>query len=70
METECKVTARINKDLYTKVQEHFHHGQQTKLFRQIFLSLDKLIKEDKLNDVIDYMYRGKELKLPAIEERK
>jgi hypothetical protein len=40
------------------------------LFRQIFLSLDKLIKEDKLNDVIDYMYRGKELKLPAIEEGK
>ncbi len=67
MKTECKVTARINKDLYTQVQEHFHHGQQTKLLRQLFLSLDKLIKEDKLNEILDYMYKGKELKLPNME---
>jgi hypothetical protein len=54
--------------LYNQVQEHFHHGQQTKLFRQIFLSLDILIKDGKINDILDYMYKGKELKMPAIEE--
>jgi len=68
MEAECKVTARINKDLYTQVQEHFHHGQQTKLLRQLFLSLDTLIKDGKLNDILDYMYKGKALNLPAIGE--
>lgn len=68
MTDECKITARINKDLYNQVQSHFHHGQQTRLFRRIFLSLDILIKDGKLNDILDYMYKGKELKMPAIEE--
>ena len=65
---ECKVTARIDKDLYEQVQEHFHHGQQTKLFRQIFLSLKSIINGGKLNEVLDYMYKGKALTLPGIEE--
>lgn len=65
---ECKVTARIDKDLYEHVQEHFHHGQQTKLFRQIFLSLKTIINGGKLNEVMDYMYKGKPLTLPAIED--
>jgi len=65
---ECKVTARIDKDLYDQVQDHFHHGQQTKLFRQIFLSLKFIIKSGKLNEVMDYMYKGKSLTLPGIEE--
>ena len=69
METfECKVTARIDKDLYEQVQEHFHHGQQTKLFRQIFLSLKSLIADGKFNEVLDYMYKGKQLNLPGIED--
>ena len=66
---ECKVTARIDKDLYDQVQEHFHHGQQTKLFRQIFLSLKALIANGKFNEVMDYMYKDKALTLPSIEDK-
>ena len=40
---ECKVTARIDKDLYEQVQEHFHHGQQTKLFRHFYSALLALL---------------------------
>jgi hypothetical protein len=65
---ECKVTARVDKDLYDSVQNHFHHGQQTKLFRQIFLSLKSLIASNNFNQVLDYMYKGKPLTLPGIEE--
>lgn len=65
---ECKVTARIDKDLYDQVQEHFHHGQQTKLFRQIFISLKAIVDAGKLNEVLDYMYKGKALTLPGIED--
>jgi len=65
---ECKVTARIDKDLYDEVQDHFHHGQQTKLFRQIFLSLALIISENNFNDVLDYMYKNKPLTLPATKE--
>ena len=70
MDSESKVTARISRDLYEKVQENFHHGQTTKLFRQIFLSIETLIEDEKFNDVLDYMYRGKELTLPGLKERK
>lgn len=65
---ECKVTARIDKELYDHVQDHFHHGQQTKLFRQIFSSLQTLINEDKFSEVLDYMYKGKPLTLPKVIE--
>lgn len=68
LKEECKVTARIDKDLYDQVQEQFHHGQQTKLFRQIFISLKSLIDSGKLNEVMDYMYKGKSLTLPGMEK--
>lgn len=68
MDTECKVTARVDRDLYEYVQDHFHHGQQTKLFRAIFLSLKDLIDDDKFDDVISYMYKNKPLTLPGIRE--
>lgn len=65
---ECKVTARVDRELYNFVQEHFHHGQQTNLFRHIFMSLKKLIEDDKFDDVISYMYKNEKLILPSIKE--
>lgn len=68
LKEECKVTARIDKDLYEQVQEHFHHGQQTKLFRQIFISLKAIVDAGKLSEVLDYMYKGKALTLPGVDD--
>ena len=65
---ESKITARIDSDLYNKVQAHFHHGQQTQLFRNIFKSLDKLIVDDCFDEITDYLYKGKPLTLPEIKE--
>ena len=70
MNAESKVTARISRELYEKVQENFHHGQTTKLFRQIFLSIEKMIDDEKFNAVLDYMYRGEDLILPGFKEHK
>ncbi len=64
---ESKITARIDSDLYNKVQENFHHGQQTQLFRNIFNSLKQIIDSDSFDEITDYLYKGKALNLPGIE---
>lgn len=65
---ESKITARIDTILYYQVQKNFHHGQQTQLFRNIFKSLHELIKEDRLDEITDYLYKGKPLTLPEIKD--
>lgn len=64
---ESKITARIDSDLYNKVQSNFHHGQQTQLFRNIFKSLKVLIDNDRFDEITDYLYKGKALVLPEID---
>lgn len=68
MPEERKITARIEKELYDKVQEKFYHGQQTLFFNQLFKSLETIIDENRFDEITDYLYKGKELKLPAIED--
>jgi len=67
-EKDCKVTARIEEDLYTMIQSNFYHGQQTMFFRNVFRSLKKIIQEDRFNEITDYLYKGKPLTLPAIDK--
>ena len=67
-EKDCKVTARIEEDLYTMIQDNFYHGQQTLFFRNVFRSLKKIIQEDRFNEITDYLYKGKSLTLPAIDK--
>lgn len=70
MNHESKITARIDTDLYNKVQDHFHHGQQTHLFRNIFKSLDELITSGRFDEITDYLYKGKPMTLPEVKELK
>lgn len=65
-EIDSRVTARIDTDLYNKIQEHFHHGQQTKFFRHVFKSLEKLIEDGDFDSILDYLYRNKPLTLPNV----
>jgi hypothetical protein len=67
MEKECKVTARIEPELYVQIQEKFYHGQQTLFFRNVFKSLFIIIKLNRFNEVTDYLYKGKALTLPPID---
>ena len=62
---ESKLTARIDQEVYEHIKEHFHHGQQTQFFRQVFDSLQILIDENRFNEVTDYLYNNKPLTLPA-----
>lgn len=66
-EHECKVTGRIDREVYAQVMDKFHHGQQTKFLRCVFQSVAILIKQNSLGAVLDYMYRNKPLTLPAIK---
>lgn len=68
MNHESKITARIDTDLYNKVQDHLHHGQQTHLFRHVFKSLDKIISSGQFDEITDYLYKGKPLTLPEIKD--
>jgi len=67
-EKDCKVTARIEEELYTMIQDNFYHGQQTLFFRNVFSSLKKIIQEDRFNEITDYLYKGKSLTLPSIDK--
>lgn len=66
-DAESKITARIEKELYDKIQDKFYHGQQTLFFRTVFASLEKIIDEGRYDEVHDYMFKNKELILPAIK---
>lgn len=68
MEKECKVTARIEPELYVKIKDKLYHGQQTMFFRKVFKSLEIIIKEERFNEVTDYLYKGKALILPPVDE--
>jgi hypothetical protein len=65
---DCKITARIEEDLYEVVHDKFYHGQQTLFFKSIFMSLKKIIQEDRFNEVTDYLYKEQPLTLPSISK--
>ena len=65
---ESKLTARIDQALYEQVKDHFHHGQQTQFFRQVFASLQILIDEGHFNEVTDYLYKDTPLVLPTTKK--
>lgn len=58
-----KSTVKIEADLYDRVTRNFHQGQHSQLIRNIFESLDVLMKADKLIDITNYIYKAKPLKL-------
>ena len=67
---ESRITARIDADLYNKIQSNFHHGQQTKFFRTIFKSVEKIIDSGHYDKILDYLYKDAELVLPSVEDDK
>ena len=67
-ELDSRITARIDSELYNKIQDNFHHGQQTKFFRNVFKSLEKIIEEDNFDTILDYLYKNKPLTLPGVGE--
>jgi len=64
---ECKVTARIDSDIYNKVMNNLHHGQQTMLLRKFFYSLSLLVDQNNFDDVTDYLYKNDNLTLPGTD---
>ena len=58
----------IEKELYQRVKKHFHYGQFSKLFRNIFESIDQKITKDELLDIVNYIYKEKELILTPVED--
>ena len=58
-----KSTTRIEAELFDRVTSHFHHGQQTALFRNIFESLDVLLEAGHLIQVTNYIYKADSLTL-------
>jgi hypothetical protein len=62
----AKATFRVDLEHYTHVQNKLHHGQMTALFQAVFENLDKMIKEDRLMDIVEYIYHRKPLHLIPI----
>ncbi len=63
-----KVTVDIESELYRRVKNKLHYGQMSKLLRNIFESLDMLIQNDELGDIIFYIYKKNDLHLIPDEQ--
>ncbi len=57
------IAVRIELDLYNRVTTNFHHGQVTTLIRNIFESIDTMMKEDRLIEITNYIYKAEPLVL-------
>lgn len=65
-----KATVTVEADLYARVKGSFHYGQMTKLFRNLFETLDQMIKDDEIMLVVNYIYKNDSLKLFPVYEPK
>lgn len=65
-----KVTVKIEKDLYLFVKGNFYHGQLSKLIRNVFESIQILIRKGKVKDIILYISGQRNLTLPKTIQKK
>jgi len=61
-----KVTVKIEKELYLFVTQQLYHGQLSKLIRTIFESVQMLILDGKIKEIILYASGQGTLELPQI----
>ena len=69
-ERTTKVTVRIENDLYKRVKSKFYYGQLQTLFSKVFDSLDVMLGEDKIMEIVNFIQNKKDLRLrvPKNEE--
>ena len=65
-----KVTVKIEKSLYLFVTDQLYHGQLSKLIRTIFESVQMLILDGKIKEIILYASGQGALELPQIMKEK
>jgi hypothetical protein len=65
-----KLTAEIDRDIYTRIARDLHHGQMTQLVRAFAVAIDGLIQANKKDELYCWLYGDKELTLPPSIKRK
>jgi len=63
---KTKATVQIETELYNRVSNKLHYGQLSSLLRNMFESIDQMIKEDNLMEVVHYIYKEQPLLLTPI----
>lgn len=63
--TTTRISFNIETPKYAKIKSTFYHGQFTQFVRQMIDSLDKLIDNDKVKDIIYYLNDESDLTLPV-----
>ena len=58
-----KATVTIEAELYERVKSNFHYGQLSKLFRNLFETIDKMITNDEIMQIVNYIYKNDSLTL-------
>lgn len=53
----CKATVQIEKELYERVTTRLHYGQLSTLLRNMFESMDDMIKDGKLMHIVKYIQK-------------
>jgi len=64
-----KATVDVEKELFKRVKSKLYYGQMSRLFRNIFESLDIIFKEDRIEEVIGYIYKRQSLLLDPKKEK-
>lgn len=65
-----KLTVKIEKSLYLFVKGNFYHGQLSKLIRNVVESIQMLILNGKIKDILLYMSGQRNLTLPRVVQKK
>ena len=66
---QTKMTTLVASDLYERVKKRFHYGQMSQLLRTFIISIDLIIKQGNIVDIIKYMHGKQKLTLPLKDDK-
>lgn len=69
-DTMTKASARVDKEVYSRVTSALHYGQITILIQSIFASIDQMIINGEIDKIIRYLYATGEITLTPINYTK
>ena len=63
--TTTRISFNIESDSYEKIKSTFYHGQFTQFVRQMIDSMERLIDDDKVKEILYYLNDEADLVLPT-----
>ena len=65
---DVNLAVSVDKDLYFHATATFQHGQLSAVIRKFLVAIGRLKDEDRLNELFDWLYSGKDLLITKEED--